>query len=109
MSPRVFTALSLAIDTPGLSQSALARLMGIERSGLVAIIDELEQRGLVQRTNVPGDRRAQALVPTPAGQKAYADARAAVHAHEDALLAHLSTDEKETLLHLLRKIRALDN
>ncbi|WP_439122766.1 MarR family winged helix-turn-helix transcriptional regulator [Marivita sp.] len=105
-APRVFSALSLVVQYPNVTQSGLARMLGIERSGLVAIVDELEGRELLKRTNVPGDRRVQALVPTDKGARVYAEARAAVRAHEDRLLANLSDDEKATLMELLSKIRA---
>lgn len=105
-APRVFSALSLVVQYPNVTQSGLARMLGIERSGLVAIVDELEGRGLLKRTHVPGDRRVQALVPTDKGRKAYLEARAAVRAHEDRLLSNLSDAEKATLLALLGKIRS---
>lgn len=105
-APRVFSALSLVVQYPNVTQSGLARMLGIERSGLVAIVDELEGRGLLKRTNVPGDRRVQALVPTQKGKTVYADARATVRAHEEQLLSNLSTEEKTTLMALLAKIRA---
>ncbi|MCR9108925.1 MarR family transcriptional regulator [Marivita sp. XM-24bin2] len=107
-APRVFSALSLVVQYPNVTSSGLARMLGIERSGLVAIVDELEGRGLLKRTNVPGDRRVQALVPTAKGKTAYAEARAAVRAHEDRLLSNLSDDEKATLMSLLGKIRATE-
>lgn len=106
MSARVFSALSLCVRYPDITQSELARMMGIERSGLVAIVDELEGKGHLRRAPVPGDRRVQALVPTPAGRAAYQEALATVRAHEDRLFADMSAAEKETLLTLLRKIRA---
>ncbi|OSQ63037.1 MarR family transcriptional regulator [Marivita cryptomonadis] len=105
-APRVFSALSLVVQYPNVTQSGLARMLGIERSGLVAIVDELEGRGLIKRTNVPGDRRVQALVPTAKGKTSYVEARAVVRAHEDRLLSNLSTEEKATLLTLLGKIRS---
>ena len=49
MAARVFSALSLAVQTPNITQSELARTLGIDRSGLVAIVDELEERGYVSR------------------------------------------------------------
>lgn len=104
-APRVFAALSLIVRFPGITQSELARRMGIERSGLVAIIDELERGGHARRRAVPSDRRVQALAPTKAGQEAYQQARAAVRAHEAALLAEFSPAEIETLATLLKKIR----
>ena len=105
--PRTFSALSLVVQFPNITQTGLARMLGIERSGLVAIIDDLEKSGLVRRTTVPGDRRAQALLPTKAGIKAQADALAAVRAHEDQLLANFTPEERATLMTLLQKIRAL--
>ena len=104
-APRVFSALSLIVEYPNITQSELARMLGIERSGLVAIVDELESRGLLQRNAVPGDRRVQALAPTKKGKEAYAEASKAVQAHEDALLADMTDQEKELLIQLLRKIR----
>ena len=109
LSARVFAALSLAVKFPNITQSELARMMGIERSGLVAIVDELEERGYLRRAAVPGDRRVQALVPTPAGIAAFEEARKAVQAHEDRLLANFSDAEKETLMQLLQKIRTADD
>lgn len=106
-APRVFSALALIVQFPQITQSALARKLGIERSGLVAIIDDLESRGLVARQPVPGDRRAQALAPTEAGVVAYQDARLAVRQHEANLLSHLTPHETETLIGLLQKIRKI--
>jgi DNA-binding MarR family transcriptional regulator len=104
-APRVFSALALVVQFPNVTQSGLARMLGIERSGLVAIVDELEERGMIQRTTVPGDRRVQALVPTEIGRQAFAEAQEAVRAHEVQLLSHFSAEERSTLLSLLSKIR----
>ena len=106
LSARAFSALSMVVQFPEITQSALARSLGIERSGLVAVVDALEARGFVSRAPVSGDRRVQALVPSSAGRAAYADALDKVRAHERDLLSHLSVGEKSILLELLRKIRA---
>jgi len=107
LSPRVFAALSFVVTLPGLTQSDLARRLGIERSGLVAIVDELEQRGYLNRTAVPSDRRVQALEPTDAGEDAYGDAITRAQDHEEDLLSMMSSTEKQTLLRLLGRIRSL--
>lgn len=106
LGPRVFSALSLVVQFSHITQSRLARKLGIERSGLVAIIDELEGRGFLARTTVPGDRRVQALVPTKQGITAYRDAQARVKEHDDLLLENLTAAEKQTLIGLLQKIRS---
>ena len=105
VSARVFSALSLVVSFPNITQSALARMMQIERSGLVAIVDELEQRGYLNRAAVPGDRRVQALMPTGQGKAAYAEMLDIVRRHENALFEDMSEGEKQTLLTLLKKIR----
>ncbi|MCR8827830.1 MarR family winged helix-turn-helix transcriptional regulator [Pseudosulfitobacter koreensis] len=105
LSPRVFSALTFVVETPNLTQSDLARRLGIERSGLVAIVDELEGRGYLRRVAVPQDRRVQALSPTDAGVQAYEAALTLVHAHEDRMLQTLDAGERDQLLHLLKKIR----
>ncbi len=107
LAPRVFSALSLIVHIPDITQSDLARRLGIERSGLVAITDDLEARGFVIRQPVPGDRRVQALAATKAGKAAYLEALQTVRAHEARLLSDLSPAEAETLVGLLRKIRQI--
>ncbi|WOI55262.1 MarR family transcriptional regulator [Palleronia sp. LCG004] len=106
LSPRSFSALSLVVQNPHVTQSALARMLGIERSGLVAIIDTLERQGYLDREAVPGDRRIQALVPTRAGRTAHAEARAAVERHEEALFSGLAPADRRRLLQILRDFRA---
>lgn len=105
LSARVFTALSLTVKFPNITQSSLAQMMGIERSGLVAIVDELEAKKYLRRAPVPGDRRVQALVPTALGKQAYDKANKTVHAHEASLLSDMTDEEQQTLLALLKKIR----
>ena len=105
MSGRIFSALSLAVQFPNITQSELARMLGIERSGLVAMVDELEGKGFLIRAAVPGDRRVQALVPTEAGRKAYAQALTDLRANENELFAHMPKEDIETLLTLLKKVR----
>ncbi|WP_071796607.1 MarR family winged helix-turn-helix transcriptional regulator [Natronohydrobacter thiooxidans] len=106
-SPRAFSALSLVVQYPNITQTGLAKMLGIERSGLVAIVDDLEQRGFVRRTHVPSDRRVQALLPTKAGAKAIADATDAVRAHENTLFASFTPEERSTLMALLLRVREL--
>lgn len=106
LSPGVFAALSLVVAAPGITQSDLARRLGIERSGLVAIVDDLERRGYLRRAAVPGDRRVQALRPTEDGRATHEAAFARIRQGEARLLNTLSERERALLLQLLGKIRA---
>ncbi|HEU0067133.1 MAG TPA: MarR family transcriptional regulator, partial [Sphingomonas sp.] len=87
-----------------INQGAAGRILGIQRANMVSLINELIDRGLVDRTADPEDRRALALVLTPAGQEMLAAATAHVREHEDALLAPLAAKERTTLIALLARL-----
>lgn len=105
LAPRSYSALALAVQTPEITQSELARKLGIERSGLVAIVDQLESLGLLRRVGVPGDRRVQALTPTARGKALYARTSEQVACHEDRLLSALTLNERRYLVDILKKLR----
>lgn len=100
-----FSALSIIVAEPGLTQTQLADALQIERSNLVTIIDELANRNLIARTAVVGDRRRYSLMPTDLGKALAADARTRVAAHEDRLFACLTASERQELQRILRKFR----
>ncbi|KQI67525.1 hypothetical protein AN189_15270 [Loktanella sp. 3ANDIMAR09] len=105
LSTRVFSALAMVVGQQGITQSELARALGVERSGMVALIDELEGADLIRREPVPGDRRVQALQPTDRGVARFDELVALVRAHEARCFAGLDDTEKDMLLHLLHKVR----
>lgn len=105
---RTFSVLSLVIQNPNISQIEVARTLGIERSGTVVIVDELEERGLVVRQRAPGDRRAYALAVTDSGKALYQQALERIAEHEDRILSELSQSDRETLMTLLRRIHMVD-
>ncbi len=70
LSPSQFNVLNLLGDQPeGLSQSELGRRLITHRSNVTGLVDRLEQRGLVKRHNVAGDRRAYRVVLTTKGRR----------------------------------------
>ncbi|MDZ7905862.1 MAG: MarR family transcriptional regulator [Cypionkella sp.] len=104
-----FSALSIIVGEPGLTQTQLADALNIERSNLVTIIDELAGRGLIIRAPVAQDRRRHALMPTTAGQHLAAQARATAAEHERRLFACLTEAEHAELTRILRKFRKAAN
>jgi DNA-binding MarR family transcriptional regulator len=102
-----FSALSIIVGEPGLTQTQLADALQIERSNLVTIIDELAGRGLIIRAPVAQDRRRHALMPTTAGQQLAAKAKASAAQHESSLFACLTAPEQIELQRILRKFRKL--
>jgi DNA-binding MarR family transcriptional regulator len=88
----------------GLSQQALADLLGIFPSRLVSMLDELQKSGLIERRPGPSDRRVYALYLTARGKKALQAIGRIARQHEDALCAALNANERETLAQLLSRI-----
>ena len=99
-----FSALALVIDNPDSTQTQLAAALEIERSSCVFVVDDLEQRGLITRNRVPGDRRSYALRATPRGIRTFGEARRKVEAHEARLFAGLDDGERELIKALLWKV-----
>jgi len=106
LEPRDFALLRAISFTEGLSQQSLGERLGIPASRMVAIVDELERRKLVERRQNPDDRRARALYLTSAGRKLFEKAFKAAFAHEQAVTAELSDAEREQLRELLVKAAA---
>ena len=88
----------------GISQQALATLLGMVPSRLVTWLDELEERGLLERRDDPEDRRLYALHVTDKGMKTMAEIGRIARAHDDAVCASLRTSERELLATLLSRI-----
>src|SRR5215470_7880218 len=70
LSPSQFNVLNLlTTEAAGLSQIELGRLLITHRSNVTGLVDRLAARGLVERRDVTGDRRAYRIVLTPAGRR----------------------------------------
>ncbi len=91
-------------EADGLSQQALGEKLGMFPSRLVQILDDLEERKLVERRNNPADRRSYALYLTKAGHEALQQIGRTALEHEDALCAALNESERAQLADLLTRI-----
>ena len=98
--------LRLISREPGQSQQAVARRLGTPPSRLVALVDGLEERGLIERRRNPGDRRNYALHLTAAGEQAMTDLSQVSLEHEQAISAPLTEAERAQLSKLLGKLAA---
>ena len=96
--------LRIVQATEGISQQALGTELGVAPSRLVALIDDLEQRGLVERRDQPSDRRSYALYPTSKGQEVLKRIAQVAREHQQALCAALSDNERVQLAQLLKRI-----
>ncbi len=104
ITPGQFGVLVLIDRNPGLNQSALARVLGIERSTMVAVIDGLEDRKLVARQGSVSDRRAKVLSLTRQGKALLAEVKPKVRRHEKRIAADLDAAEVKALIGLLRRV-----
>ncbi|GAA5707456.1 MarR family transcriptional regulator [Streptomyces avermitilis] len=102
--PRQFGLLNLLIEEDGLSQHQLAGPLNVHRNVMVGLVDEMEQRGLVERRRHPTDRRAHAVHVLPAGRSLHAEAEALVNDFEARLLGGLEPDEAHTFVTLLKRV-----
>lgn len=99
-----YAVLALLGEDPRETQAQIADALGYDRSLIVRLLDELEERELVLRKRDPEDRRRHVVKLTPAGRSALIELRAIVQRLEDEFLAPLSAEESETLRVLLAKV-----
>jgi len=99
-------ALAVLADEGPMSQQELGQRLGIDRTTVVAVVDALEDSGLVERTRAPGDRRSYLVTPTRKGKDALRSGRRAVRDAERALLKGLGAQERRTLTELLARALA---
>lgn len=106
---RSYSVLALACTEQSPSQRELAEFLVLDPSQIVALVDELERRGLVSRETNPRDRRAKGICATDAGRDLYARARAIVQQAETESLTGLDDTERLQLRALLRRIAFVDH
>jgi DNA-binding MarR family transcriptional regulator len=104
LEPREFALLRTVGASEGQSQQAIGERLQIPPSRMVAFIDALEERGLLERRLNPEDRRTRALHLTDSGRELLGRAFEVAVAHERDLCADLSEQEREQLLALLQRV-----
>ena len=104
--PRGFEALCGAANASARNQAELAKQLGVDRTVMVYLVDDLEAAGLVERVPDPNDRRSKLIRATEAGAIRLCELRRATEAAEAELLADLSPAETEMLRSLLSKVAA---
>lgn len=100
--PAQYSVLAVIEANPGLSQSDLADLLGIERARLARMLDRLEKRGLAERRPSPRDRRSHALYLSREGQKALKRIKVLAGQHEANLAEKLGPEKRRLMIELLR-------
>lgn len=99
-----FAVLTMIARYPGINQGAIGRALGIQRANMVALVGDMLEQGLVDRSDAVVDRRAFALTISEKGDGVLREALGRIEAHEKALLADFSDLERQILIALLGRI-----
>jgi len=92
-----YAALHGLADQPVRTQTVLATSLGIDKTRLIPILDDLQERDLIRREPDPDDRRVHVLSLTPKGRRLFVAAQKDVHAREDQLLVGLDPKQQAAL------------
>jgi DNA-binding MarR family transcriptional regulator len=106
IGPKEFLLMRFVDSSQGQSQQALAERLGVPPSRMVALVDHLEDAGLVERRPDPEDRRVRGLHLTRKGRGALERAAQIAIDYETRLCAGINREEREQLIDLLQKLQA---
>jgi MarR family transcriptional regulator, lower aerobic nicotinate degradation pathway regulator len=104
LTPKSFGSLALIAEQGPLSQAAVGETLRIDRTTMVAIVDELQHAGYVERGRNAADRRVHSLQATTAGRAALRAGERVARRMHDELLGDLTAGERDQLRALLARI-----
>jgi DNA-binding MarR family transcriptional regulator len=99
--PVQYSVLTVIENNPGINQTELSSALAVKRANLVALIDELEQRGLAQRRRTARDRRAFGMFLTDRGAAVMVEGHAVVRAQDRRVTRRLGRGGRDLLIALL--------
>jgi len=104
--PGRFATLMLIGRNPGISQTALSRANGRDKSSLTPVLDDLERRGLVIRRRTRADQRVYRLSLTRAGRRLLAELTRCAREHEKKLDRIIDAKDQKKFVRVLKRIIA---
>ncbi len=99
-----FGALAVLVAHGDLSQQRLGQLLGIDRTTMVALVDNLERKQLAKRHAQPADRRAYAVRATPHGREVLTRAEGAIQRAESLFLSALPAQQRHAFTAALARL-----
>lgn len=106
LQPGRFAIITLIGRNPGISQTALSRANCRDKSTMTPVLNDLDRRGLINRTRVKSDQRSYQLALTPAGEAMLRRLTACAERHERELDRIIGARDRAKFLLLLKKIRS---
>lgn len=106
LDPSFYSVLVELDDQPGIDQRRLGEALGIDRTTIGDIVDELERRSLVDRAVHPDDRRARVLRLTKKGDALRLKIRPHMLAAQERFVTPLSAEERPVFLDMLYRVVA---
>jgi DNA-binding MarR family transcriptional regulator len=99
----------LALDRSAIrTQAALAEAIGADKTRIIAILDELQQKGLIERVPDPQDRRVRLLAITEDGRRVKNRTQTAIQRGEERWLGILSPSDRAAFLRALQQLSGVD-
>jgi DNA-binding MarR family transcriptional regulator len=102
--PTSFSVACVIEEQPGITSAEICRFLGLQRANIVTLLADLENLGAIRRVDDEEDRRSQQLYLSESGGRDLATWRQMAVRHEARSLSALSTNERKTLLDMLRRI-----
>ena len=100
----------VALDRSAIrTQAALAEAIGADKTRIIAILDELQQNGLIERVPDPDDRRARILAITKEGRRLKEAIQTEIQRGEERWLGMLSANDRAVFLRVLQELSGLDS
>ena len=105
-----YSVLCALDEAPVRTQAALAEAIGADKTRIIATLDDLQDRGYIERHPDPQDRRVRLLAITEAGRSLKNSVQDEIQRGEERYLSMLSADDRRAFLRALRALRgALDS
>jgi DNA-binding MarR family transcriptional regulator len=99
-----YVVLTALVEQPVRTQAALAQAINADKSRIIGVLDDLQQRGLIQRQPDTADRRVHLLWLTGEGNRLRRSVQAAIRASEEDVLATLPAADREAFLRSLKAL-----
>src|SRR5579864_2189225 len=102
-----YIVLTALVEQPVRTQAALAQAIHADKSRIIGVLDELQERGLIQRQPDEADRRVHLLSLTPGGDRLRRSVQAAIRRTEEQVLGVLPAVDREAFVRSLKALYEL--